>query len=401
MKRFFTILAIVCAFAMVASSAFAYQEAFSTSAHRTQSRNAVVGSVDAAYYNPAGLTKLEDGLYVDVGNRVLGLTTTTEMESVNAESESVTTTFLLPNAAVAYKTGKSSLFLAMDIREGGAGGYWDDDDSKKVITASGLITAYDLANGEAIIDSIDATTYTFGYTAGGAFELNDMIAVAGGLRYLKKINDKDVKFTDYGKALGQEDVESHASWDGYQGFIGILVTPMDGLNVTAQYLGRSVKLANTEDAYNDSEASVSPSMLLLGVGYKVMPELEVMFSYNQEFTGAWDKGWDMDFPNEDGNIDKKVFGFGAEYTVMPGLIASAGLSYKMTGTADRNNTDPSDPSFDEVDLGAGAKYTVMPGLDVEGAVAYNYYMEAEDKDETQVHNRSAWVLGLGVTYKAM
>ncbi len=145
----------------------------------------------------------------------------------------------------------------------------------------------------------------------------------------------------------------------------------------------------------------SPSIFLLGVGYKVMPELEVMFSYNIEFSGASTIANTYKLGHDEKNSDKQVFGLGAEYAVMQELLVSAGISYKMTGTADENNNNPVDPSFDEVNIGAGAKYTVMPGLDIEGALQYNYYMEMENEAETQKHNRDAWVVAIGATYKAL
>jgi len=90
------------------------------------------------------------------------------------------------------------------------------------------------------------------------------------------------------------------------------------------------------------------------------------------------------------------------------LLVSAGVSYKLTETSEKNNVDPTNPSFNEYDLGAGLKYAVMPNLDVQFGGAYNIYQESKGKEgagqvwmEAMKHNRSAWIVGLGVTFKAM
>jgi hypothetical protein len=249
MKKFLVVLGVcLFAFAFVAGDLLAYQEALNISGHRTQSRNAST-TIDAAYYNPVGLVKMQDGLYVDLGNRILGLTTETEVAGsplgLNGESSSETITFLLPNAAVSYKSGKGAIFYAFDIREGGAGGFWDDADSMEVIGAPLAVSLLGVAPGPGLVaavatlDEIEMSTYTFGHTFGGAFELNDMVSFAGGLRWFKKISDVTVKYN-----TGADDTEVHFSWEGYAGFVGALITPMQGLNVSLQFQGRSVKLAN-------------------------------------------------------------------------------------------------------------------------------------------------------------
>lgn len=425
MKKFLVVLGVlVCAFALVSGDVFAFQEAFSVSGHRTQSRNATVGTIDAAYYNPAGLTKLQDGLFLDLGNRVLGLTTKTEVAKspftalggYNTESKSSTVTYLLPNAAVAYKTGKAAVFYTFDIREGGAGGKWSGADDMHVVGTPLVakmgnpttgFTPWNLPADTLVfngvvnsLDNIEMTTYTFGHTLGGAYDLTDKIAISGGLRYLKKTSDAKVEFKN-----GSE-MKMLLNYEGYAGFVGLLVSPIEGLNLSAQYQGRSTKLGTTEDA--NKATSISPSVLYLGAGYKVMPELEVQFSYTCEFTKAWKKDWNRDWPYDDRSKNKQVFGLGAEYTVMPALIASAGVAYKTNDTSVEKNYDPTDPSFNEIDFGLGAVYKVMPNLSVEIGAAYNYYLESKGKstDPTKylgeyTHNRNAWVVGLGVSYKAL
>lgn len=428
MKKFFSVMAICLAVAMVASTAFAYQEAFDIAGHRTQSRNAANGTIDAAYYNPAGLVAMQDGLYIDLGNRVLGLTTKSELVGLaqlgklaagkGTKVESSTITWLLPNAALVYKQGNGAVFYTFDIREGGAGGTWDKAESISVLTDQ-TIAAATLG-----FKKIEASTYTLGHTLGASAKLNDMLTISGGLRYLTKYSTLKydllaAKATFL--ANGYQD-EYKFSWVGYTGFFGVMLTPVKELNVAIQYQGRTMKLANSvdfkhpidPDVEQDTE-SLSPSILLVGVGYKLTPELEVMLSYNREFTkgklvaGNYALGNELNYYDRY-NTDKQVFGLGVEYKVNQALLVSAGVSYKLTETNEKNNTDPTNPGFNEYDLGAGLKYAVMPNLDVQFGAAYNIYEESKGKSNAIIpgtwvdiikHNRSAWVVGLGVTYKAM
>lgn len=394
MKKFLVVLGVcLFAFAFVAGDLLAYQEAFSISGHRTQSRNATTASIDAAYYNPVGLVKMQDGLYVDLGNRVLSLTTKTKFDALGAESESDTMTYLLPNMALAYKTGKVAVFYTFDIREGGAGGHWESGDP--LITALGL---------GAVVSDIDATTYTFGHTLGGSFAINDMFAFSGGIRYFKKISDSEFELTAAGVGAGLLE-ETHSSWDGFGGYVGLLISPTAELNVSLQFQGKVMKYGREQEqgaggGSLDESISNSPSIFLLGVAYKVMPELEVMFSYNREFTAEKKIGGTYGV-YEENDTDKQVFGLGAEYRLNEMILASAGVSYKITGTDETNNGDPTDPAFDEMDIGLGAVITVMPGLNVEVGGAINIYQESENEPKTMTHNRDAWVLGFGVSYKVL
>jgi long-subunit fatty acid transport protein len=398
MKKFLVVLGVcLFAFAFVAGDLLAYQEAFNIAGHRTQSRNAASGTIDAAYYNPAGLVALKEGLYVDLGNRILSLTTNSEIPAAGLESESSTITYLLPNLALVYKTGSGALFGTMDIREGGAGGVWDDPESLTLVgTIIGGVNPA-LGGNIAASDKLEMSTYTFGYTLGGAFAVNDMVKFAGGLRYFRKISDAE---TTGAPAIAGGDLTFHSSLDGYGGFVGLMVSPITELNVSVQYQGKVMKYGR--DDLSGNEPSISPSILLLGVSYKVLPELEVMFSYNREFTAEQEKPAGV-FWFDEKNKDKQVFGLGAEYRVNDMILASAGASYKMTATADENNSNPLDPGFNELDLGLGAVITVMPGLNVEVGAAYNIYQEAENDGVPTVikHNRDAWVVGFGVNYKIL
>ncbi|HNW30155.1 MAG TPA: hypothetical protein PKN50_16880, partial [Spirochaetota bacterium] len=53
-----------------AEGLYASEFSRSVSFTRTQGRAAAAGSLDAVYYNPAGLAAMQDGLYIDAGYQV-------------------------------------------------------------------------------------------------------------------------------------------------------------------------------------------------------------------------------------------------------------------------------------------------------------------------------------------
>jgi long-subunit fatty acid transport protein len=406
MKKCLVVLSvIVFALAFVASDLMAYQESFDSAGHRTQSRNAANGTIDAAYYNPTGLLAMKDGLFVDVGNRILSLTTKTKINTnlgvtpSGHETESSTMSYLLPNLALVYKAGKAAAFYTLDIRGGGAGGEWSGKDAQALAALMGA------GASAQYFTKIEGTTYTLGHTLGGSFALTDMVSLSAGLRYFQYQSEMTKTIVS---PAGKTTIESETTMDGYAPFIGVQVAAMQGLNISLQFQGRSFLIgeevtSTTGAPTTESEdVTVQPSVLYFGAGYTVMPGLEVMLSYTREFTAEHSYGneylWDK------GDSDKQVFGLGAEYTVAPGILVSAGLAYKLTGTAAENNNYPPDPSFNEIDLGFGGVYTAMPGLNFQLAFAYNIYSESEYKPTgaptaVMKHNRSAWVIGLGVSYQ--
>ncbi len=71
MKKLLLVLgAILFASTLIVGDLFAYTYSHTTSYTRTQSRAATVSTPDSMYYNPAGLVKVKDGLYLDIGDQM-------------------------------------------------------------------------------------------------------------------------------------------------------------------------------------------------------------------------------------------------------------------------------------------------------------------------------------------
>ncbi len=97
---------------------------------RLQSRNAST-VIDAVYYNPAGLTKLEDGFHFSLNNQTIGQTktiTTTYPYLAGSPVEYVGTVSapVFPSVYAAFKTGKMAFSAGFNPIGGGGGAKYDN-----------------------------------------------------------------------------------------------------------------------------------------------------------------------------------------------------------------------------------------------------------------------------------
>jgi len=406
MKKFFRSIALsTIALAVIVGNAMAYQLTLDVSGERTQSRNATQGKIQAAYYNPAGLVNLAEGFHVDLGNRILYLKTENSIDanaiaSIGAmEATSETWTTLLPNAAAAWRMGAGALFLTFDIREGGAGGYWNDAGSCDLIGFA--LTTNQLMGTTGLIRQIQLTTYTYGVTIGGSFRLADWIAVSGGVRYLQK--QATGYFEGFAVAAGQLYQRLAQNSYGWQGVAGLMITPMQGLNIALNFTTMTVKTGKEKKYLSGhirlADATVSdwsPAMLAVGIGYTVAEGVEVQLSYNCTFEG--ESSYNQNFRFDRANDASHAIGLGTEYKLMDMLTASFGLSYHIDGRSKAQNLNPTDPAFDKLVIGAGLVLSPMQGLAIDLGMSYQIFFESEGNSRNvglgfvnMTHNRDAVV----------
>ena len=97
---------------------------------RLQSRNAST-DIDAVYFNPAGLTKLGNGLFVSLNNQSISQTQTITSNypflspSPKEYTGKISAPFY-PGIYVAYNTGKFSFSAGVNPVGGGGGATYDD-----------------------------------------------------------------------------------------------------------------------------------------------------------------------------------------------------------------------------------------------------------------------------------
>jgi hypothetical protein len=164
---------------------------------RLQSRNASTG-MDAVYYNPAGITKMNNGFFLSLSNQTIGQSRTitsnyTYLSDIKPREYSGSVSApLFPSVYAGYKMGKLVFAAAVNPIGGGGGATYENGlpsfemkiaDIPPSLSAKGFpTTAY-----SADIFFEGSSTY-FGYQLNAAYEVNDFISVAAGIRLVTAKN---------------------------------------------------------------------------------------------------------------------------------------------------------------------------------------------------------------------
>jgi len=171
----------------------------STAWVRLPSRNASVG-IDAAYYNPAGLMKLENGFHFSLSNQTIFQTRNVKnfyagpggsygLNQYVYEGE-VTAPFF-PSIYGVYKTDRLAFSLGFNPVGGGGGAEYSIGLPSFEMTPSDLVPALGPSYGvqQYRIDAyLKGESIFFGLQGGISFKINDWISIAAGMRYVSAKN---------------------------------------------------------------------------------------------------------------------------------------------------------------------------------------------------------------------
>ena len=163
---------------------------------RLQNRNASTG-IDAVYFNPAGLTKLGNGLFVSINNQTI-----TQTQTVNSNYQFLTGTPrkyvgnvsapIFPGVYLVYNTGKLSFSAGFNPIGGGGGAKYKTGlpsfempiaDIPPSLSSQGIPTT----QYKADIYFKGSSAY-LGYQANVGYKINDKISVAVGVRVVSATN---------------------------------------------------------------------------------------------------------------------------------------------------------------------------------------------------------------------
>ena len=163
---------------------------------RLQNRNAST-AIDAVFFNPAGLTKLEDGFHLSLNNQSIFQKQTitndysylsgTPREYIGDVSAPV-----YPGVYLAYKTGRLALSAGFNVIGGGGGAKYETGLPSFEMGISDLVPLLNSKNIPTTQYSADisfeGSSIYFGYQANASYEINDMISIAAGLRMVSAKN---------------------------------------------------------------------------------------------------------------------------------------------------------------------------------------------------------------------
>jgi len=151
--------------------------------------------VDAVYFNPAGLTRLNDGLSFYLSSQTIyqARTIISDVPTLNNDTfEGYTFAPVFPNFYVAYKTGNLAFGAGLVPIGGGGSAVFDDGLPSFEVPASLLtagLTAAGIPTSKYDLDvAFDGSSLYIGGQAVVSYKVNDMISVAGGARYFSATN---------------------------------------------------------------------------------------------------------------------------------------------------------------------------------------------------------------------
>lgn len=437
MKKLSVVMAVVL-ISVVAFGAGLVDNGNQSAAYiRTMNRNAST-DIDAVYFNPAGLTKMEDGLYLSFSNQSIFQ----EKEIKNDFAVLNEDTYVgdidamfFPDFYMVYKTGNLAMSLGvMPIGGGGSADYADGLPSFNLMLINQLSGYFGLP-AAAINSALAPMGNITGYDADIAFEgssiylagqfnisyeINDMISVAAGGRYINAKNTyeggiRNIALTtehgteadgsgiiDISSMAPDVEVDAEQTGTAFNGIFGIHFD-LDQLQIALKY-AMQAKLEMENDTKVDGSGlfpdgaksnADMPAILATGISYQVSPKLKVETDFNYYFNTSAD--WDG---NED-NVDNGMnVGFAVEYKLSDKLLASAGYLYDAKGVKEAYQNDL-DFTLDNHSIGAGFNYKLNNKMNIDLSASNTFYIEYE-KDATiykETYNKTTLDVAVGVSYK--
>ncbi|MBN1386991.1 MAG: hypothetical protein JW965_01005 [Bacteroidales bacterium] len=428
----------------------------SASFTRMLCRDATIG-VDAVYFSPAGLTKLGNGLHLSVSNQTIGQTKTitNDFPFLNGtkpvEYIGEVSAPIFPSVYAVFKMGKFAISAGFNPIGGGGGAEYATGLPSFEMMVSSLVPSLQAAlneldqgvqllgfpdplfrNVQSYTSDIEftGTSVYYGAQVNFSYEINNMISVALGARYIIARNTytgsvSNVLITaspnpatglpspfngtpgDYLRAVAahpyavgagvqgeltavaaaldmQTSLEADVleSGTGITPILSVNISPIDMLNIAIKYEHKTkLELETTvndgKDAggmWVDGEKVVADMPAMLSVGASLNPLNKLLVSagvhYYFDKNNDYDGDPDIDVDMIDNNFIE--YAIGVEYNLFGPLSVSAGYAGTRTGVNDNYQSDAR-YSLNTNGIGGGVKLSLTPLIDINLGGLYTMY----------------------------
>ena len=402
MKNVVTFLFVIGSIFSITSVLFAggidNKHNYSTEYIRTLNRNAATDSADAVVYNPAGVVKMKDGLYVNLSAQEALKDYWHTISGIDYESD---TPSFIPGLFGLYKQDKWAAFAAFTIPAGGGKVEYDQGSATTVAIGKGIIAGSGGFYSNIRNQCLKADSIYFGYTFGGAYAINDMVSVSLGARYIDSQKEAKGSVTVAGLApdlTAQVDYEQTAS--GWGGIVGINLVPNKEFNIGIRYETSTNLDFETKVKRDDigiltngaKERRDLPALLGLGAAYNISPNVKVEANFTYYINEK--ANWNGDEDKVDNSYD---LGMALEYIFSPRLKGSFGYMYTKAGINPDDMT-PEAPELDAHSIGGGFCYEATPDLNLNFGIMRAFY--CEDTTSTGMSlNKKVLIISAGIQYK--
>lgn len=391
-----------------------------------QAQTAMINEV-SAYYNPAGLARLEKGKYAHLG---LQFATGHEKMSYKGKEHKAKLNQLIPNVSLSSVDENGAYFFTFGGLAGGGKLEYDGVSGIDVLSdlpAFQPLGVYDKGS------SIKGKNLYEQATIGRAFSINEQLSVSVAGRVVhgtRNLNGKLNIGTVAGNFSGDLDSKREAWSYGFQ--LGVNYKVNDKLNLAARYdskIKMNFKARGSENklqtvgaiGYNIGLSTFYPqyaikskirrdlpAILAVGASYKVTDNYLVSTSANYYFNrhakmdrvtafGGHKHGWDYKNGWE--------VALGNEYKINDKFTLIGSVNYARTGAKNSSFND-TEYALNSVTLGAGLRYKYSDTLSITGSVAHFIYekengnfKEKYKVNENQKYHKEITAFGLSLTKK--
>lgn len=396
--------------------------------------------IDGAYYNPAGVVFMDNGLYISFNGQ-----SAYQTRNINATCslfpegsryyKGTASVPIIPSVFGVYKHNQWAISGFAGVIGGGGKASFDNG---LPMFDSSVISAINTMSGGAITtnmynlsSSMSGKQFIYGTQIGVSYKVNKHFSAYGGIR----MNYFSGNYTGFVNATMKNSTTSlvNVALDCDQ--TGWGVTPIIGIdynyerwNIGIKYEFRTaLNIENTTKKYVDPSGSLKdykdgvntpndvPALLSVAAGYKFTNKLRATVEYH--FYDDKHAGMANIPGTETGKQHALTHGtneflFGAEYDINKTITVSSGIQRTDYGLSNDYQTD-TNFSCDSYSIGLGAAIKLMPKLTMNIAyfwTNYSNYTKTTDAatrsgyngtatSGTDVYSRTNKVFGLGFDYK--
>ncbi|BDX37365.1 membrane protein [Tenuifilaceae bacterium CYCD] len=376
-------------------------------------------SIDAVYYNPAGLTKLADGFHVYLSNQSVFQKKTIENTYPYLNEKKYVGDVVVPaypDFYFAYKKEKLAIGFGFQPNAGGGSAKYDTGLPSFEIPYASLPATLSAMYGAGFCTEYSAdiqfegSSVFWGAQLNASYAVTEIISASLGARMILAKNTykghiKDIMinpqhpvinpsgglmsasqfFTLAGNAAyaamtSDQEVDVTQTGTGYTPILGVNLNLKDKLNIGLKYEFRT-KLELENDTKEDlvvpqftdgaKTRSDIPALLSVGARYAVLPQLRISGGMHYFF----DKDATIEkAPGVKKEIDGNMYelSVGGEYDITDKILISAGYLYAKTGVGQGYQTDLSH-SLTSSTVGFGGEFKVTDKLDLNLGMLYTMY----------------------------
>ncbi len=378
MRKYFVLLVtvIISATAVSAGGIFTNTNQ-SASFIRMPSRGASL-DIDAVYYNPAGLTRLAEGLHISLNNQYISQnrTITNNMSPLNQnEFKGTMSVPVFPSVYAAYKTGNLAFSLGLNIIGGGGEVVYENGLPSIETSVAALVPALDRYGVTGYRNNVyfQGSSVFYSGQLGASFEMFNIVSVYGGARVVMAVNT-------YEGHLRNVQVNTPEGWMKPGTYLREFVAPLR-TGVQQRIIldaANSIDISTADSEVDVSQKgnaiapivglSIKPNERLnIGVKYEFLTELELRNQTVADGTGLFPHGrtFRNDLP--------ALLSFGAAYRATPRLNVAGGMHYFFDMEASYGRTVDGAPAANQdlidndfIEIALGAEYLLTDALIVSG-----------------------------------